>query len=277
MKTSVAAMVTAAERLVTSAPGHPGSIAILLTADEEGDARHGTAAVVDALRARGDAIDWCIVGEPTSSERLGDTVKNGRRGSLNGMLRVRGVQCHVAYPERGLNPIHVAAPALAELCATEWDRGNAYFGATTFQISNIHAGTGAVNVVPGVLDVVFNLRYSPESPADTLTERVEAVLRRHGLDYDLRWSVSAEPFITPRGALVDAVSAAVTAVTGMTPTLSTSGGTSDGRFLATLAREVIEFGPLNESIHKIDEKIAIADIGPLSAIYERVARALLGS
>ena len=275
MKSSVAAMITAVERVVATAPGHPGSLALLLTADEEGDALHGTTAVVETLRARGDAIDWCIVGEPTSSARLGDTLKNGRRGSLNGTLRVRGVQGHVAYPERGRNPIHMAAPALAELCATEWDQGNAYFGATTFQVSNIHAGTGAVNVVPGTLEVMFNFRFSPESPADTLTRRVHGILSGHGLDYELEWSVTAEPFITAKGALVEAVSQAVIGVTGVTPALSTSGGTSDGRFLATLAGEVVEFGPLNESIHKIDERIAIADLEPLSVIYERAARALL--
>lgn len=275
MKASVAAMVTAVERIAASTPSHAGSLAVLLTADEEGDALHGTVAVVDALRARGDTIDACIVGEPTSSERFGDTLKNGRRGSLTGVLRVRGIQCHVAYPERGRNPVHQAAPALAELCATEWDRGTAYFGATTFQVSNIHAGTGAVNVVPGTLEVVFNFRFSPESPAATLRGRVEAILERHALDYEVAWTVSAEPFLTPRGPLVASVIAAVEGVTGVTPQLSTSGGTSDGRFLATLAREVVEFGPLNESIHKVDEKVAVADLGPLSAIYERIARTLL--
>lgn len=276
MKTSVAAMVTAAERVVEWAPLHHGSIAILLTADEEGDALHGTTAVVETLRARGETIDACIVGEPTSSERFGDTLKNGRRGSLNGVLRVRGIQCHVAYPERGRNPIHAAAPALAELCATQWDDGNAYFGATGFQISNIHAGTGAHNVVPGTLELLFNFRFSPESPVGTLQRRVHAALDRHGLEYDLQWSVTAEPFITAAGPLVDAMTRAVSTVTGIQPRLSTSGGTSDGRFLATLAREVVEFGPLNESIHKIDEKIAVADIGPLSTIYELAARTLLG-
>jgi succinyl-diaminopimelate desuccinylase len=276
MKVSVAAMTTAAERVVASLGSGAGSVAILLTADEEGDALHGTAAVVDALVARNVRIDHCVVGEPTSAARFGDTMKNGRRGSLSGNLRVRGVQCHVAYPERGRNPIHQAAPALAELAATAWDRGNDYFGPTTFQISNIHAGTGAPNVVPGALDVQFNLRFSPESPADRLRERIHAVLNRHGLEYELQWTVSAEPFLTPAGPLVDAVRRAVADVTGVTPALSTSGGTSDGRFLAKVAGQVVEFGPLNDTIHKIDERVAVGDIAPLSIIYERVARTLLG-
>lgn len=274
MKASVAAFVTAAERLARRS-SLPGSLAILLTSDEEGEAVHGTTAVVETLRDRGEGIDACIVGEPTSSERFGDTVKNGRRGSLNGTLTVRGLQCHVAYPERGRNPIHEAAPALAELCATEWDRGTDWFGATSFQISNIHAGTGAVNVVPGTLQVVFNFRFSPESPAEVLKARVHDVLDRYRLDYSLDWTVNAQPFITPVGPLVDAVSAAIADVTGERPMLSTSGGTSDGRFIATLAREVVEFGPLNDTIHKIDERIAVADLGPLSRIYEQVALTLL--
>jgi succinyl-diaminopimelate desuccinylase len=277
MKGSVAAMVTAARRIAADSPDHPGSIAVLLTSDEEGDALHGTMAVVDALRARGDGIDACIVGEPTSSERLGDTLKNGRRGSLNGVLTVKGVQGHVAYPDRVRNPIHLAAPAIATLCAQEWDHGNAYFGPTSFQISNIHAGTGANNVVPGALEVTFNFRFSPESPVGTLTSRVQAVLEAHGLDCELVWTVNAEPFLTPAGRLVEAVRSAVASVTGVDAALSTSGGTSDGRFLATLAREVVEFGPINESIHKIDERIAVADLGPLSTIYERAVRALLGT
>ena len=276
MKASVAAMVTAAERIVRSTPGHAGSIALLITSDEEGDALHGTVAVVEALRAREIVLDACIVGEPTSAHRFGDTVKNGRRGSLSGALRVHGVQCHVAYPERGRNPIHQVAPALAELSTTEWDRGNKYFGPTTFQVSTIHAGTGALNVVPGGVDVHFNLRFSPESPADTLRHRIESVLNRHGLEYDLEWTVGAEPFMTPVGPLVDALREAVRSEVGVTPVLSTSGGTSDGRFLAPVSRQVVEFGPMNDTIHKIDERVAVADLGPLSAIYERVARELLG-
>ena len=276
MKASVAAMVTAAERLVVAAPLHRGSIAILLTSDEEGDALHGTVAVVETLRARGDAIDQCLIGEPTSAVRFGDMVKTGRRGSLGGVLRVTGVQGHVAYPERGRNPIHEAAPALAELSAMRWDEGNDHFGPTTFQISNIHAGTGAPNVVPGTLDVQFNLRFSPQSPADGLQARIIDVLERHGLDYTVQWTVNAQPFMTPGGALLEAVRDAVERVTGVAPRPSTSGGTSDGRFLATIAREVVEFGPLNETIHQIDECVAAADLGPLSAIYERVVRTLLG-
>lgn len=275
MKASVAAMVTAAERLVVAAPAHRGSIALLLTSDEEGDALHGTVAVVDTLRARGDSIDQCLIGEPTSSERFGDTVKTGRRGSLSAVLRVTGVQCHVAYPERGRNPIHEAAPALAELSATRWDEGNGHFGPTTFQISNVHAGTGAPNVVPGMLEVQFNLRFSTQSTADALQARIVDVLDRHGLEYDVQWTVNAEPFMTPGGALLEAVIAAVERVTGVEPRPSTSGGTSDGRFLVAIAREVVEFGPLNHTIHKIDERVAVADLGPLSAIYERVARTLL--
>ena len=276
MKSSVAAMVTAAERIALADPAHGGSIALLLTADEEGDALHGTVAVVDMLRSRGTRLDYCLVGEPTSASQFGDTVKNGRRGSLSGKLRVKGIQCHVAYPERGRNPIHDAAPALVELAATQWDAGNEYFGPTTFQISNIHAGTGAPNVVPGTLDVQFNLRFSPQSPALSLQQRVQAVLDRHGIDYELVWTIAAEPFMTPEGELVEAVRDAVMQEVGVAPALSTSGGTSDGRFLTTIAVQVVEFGPMNDTIHKIDERIAVADLGPLSAIYERVTRRLLG-
>ena len=271
MKASVAAMITAAERVARArgSKGGAGSIAILLTSDEEGDAVDGTSAVVSTLQARGETIEACIVGEPTSTERFGDTIKNGRRGSLNGRLRVVGQQCHIAYPERGRNPIHDAAPALDALIATEWDRGNDYFQPTSFQISNIHAGTGASNIIPGTLEVAFNFRFSSESSASALQARVGEVLDRHRLQYELQWTLIGEPFLTPRGPLVDGLAAAVHAVAGVRPTLSTSGGTSDGRFLAKLAREVVEFGPLNESIHKIDEHVRVADLEPLSAIYER--------
>ena len=252
-----------------SRTGKRGSIAVLLTSDEEGDAVDGTAAVVSILRERGETIDACIVGEPTSTERFGDTIKNGRRGSLNGRLRVRGQQCHIAYPERGRNPIHDAAPAIAALVSAEWDRGNEYFQPTSFQISNIHAGTGASNIIPGALDVALNFRYSPESTSQELQARVREILERHSMQFDLEWTVIGEPFLTPRGRLVDALMASVESVSGVRPTLSTSGGTSDGRFLARLAREVVEFGPLNLSIHKIDEHVRVADLGPLSMIYER--------
>ena len=274
MKAGVAAMVTAAERVARTASGH-GSIAILLTSDEEGDAVDGTAAVVSALTARGETIDACIIGEPTSSERFGDTIKNGRRGSLNGKLRVHGQQCHIAYPERGRNPIHDAARALSELVWLPWDRGNAYFQPTSFQISNIHAGTGASNVIPGTLEVWFNFRFSPESSAQGLQARMRDILDGHRLRYDLEWTLIGEPFLTPRGELVDALSASVKSIAGVQPSLSTTGGTSDGRFLARLASEVIEFGPLNDSIHKIDEHVRIADLEPLSVIYERTIKQLL--
>jgi succinyl-diaminopimelate desuccinylase len=286
MKASVAAMVTAAERVVRASDGR-GSVAILLTSDEEGDAVDGTAAVVSTLHTRGETIDACIIGEPTSTERFGDTIKNGRRGSLNGRLRVRGQQCHIAYPERGRNPIHDAARALDALISAEWDRGNEYFQPTSFQISNIHAGTGVSNVIPGTLEAWFNFRFSPESSAAALQARVREILdglsRASGtsraddrLQYELEWTLIGEPFLTPRGALVAALTASVQSVAGVQPALSTSGGTSDGRFLARLAREVVEFGPLNDSIHKIDERVRVADLGPLSTIYERTIMAVWG-
>jgi len=275
MKTSVAAMVTAVERIVGDTPNHAGSIALLLTSDEEGTAVDGTAAVVRELQSRGVTIDACIVGEPTSVERLGDTIKNGRRGSLNGALTVKGVQCHIAYPERGLNPIHSALPALAALAATEWDRGNEYFSPTSFQIAQVRAGAGAVNTIPGSLEVLFNFRFSTESTAEGLKTRVASVLDAHGVDYDLTWSLSGNPFLSVRGGLVDSLSAAVESNTGVTPALSTTGGTSDGRFLAAIAREVVEFGPVSASIHGIDEHVRLADIAPLSGIYEQTVRALL--
>lgn len=275
MKASVAAMVTALERVVADDVRHPGSLALLLTSDEEGAASDGTAAVVDWLRTRGIGIDACVVGEPTSDRTLGDTIKNGRRGSLGGRLLVRGEQCHIAYPERGRSPILEALPALAELAATVWDEGHAQFPPTRFQISNIHAGAGAVNIIPGTLEVLFNFRFSTASTSDSLRERVHAVLDRHGLDYEVSWTISGQPFLTPDGPLVRAASEAVTSVTGVVPTLSTSGGTSDGRFLATVSKEVVEFGPLNGTIHKVDECVAVEDLAPLSVIYERIARAAL--
>ena len=272
MKGPLAAMITAAERVART---DSGSIAILLTSDEEGDAVDGTAAVVSMLSDRGETIDACIVGEPTSSERFGDTIKNGRRGSLNGRLRVRGQQCHIAYPERGRNPINDAAGAVAALVDTEWDRGNDYFQPTSFQFSNIHAGTGASNVIPGTLETWFNFRFSPESSAESLQARVREILDRYQLQYALEWTLIGEPFLTRRGPLVDALIASAESITGIRPELSTSGGTSDGRFLATLAREVVEFGPVNDSIHKIDEHVRIADLEPLSMIYEHTMRKIL--
>jgi succinyl-diaminopimelate desuccinylase len=275
MKTSIAAFVTAVERFVQANPRHPGSIALLITADEEGVAVDGTVRVVEALRARGEQLDYCIVGEPTCSERLGDTIKNGRRGSLSGELMVKGVQGHVAYPHLARNPVHQAAPALAELAHTVWDEGNEYFPPTTFQISNLHAGTGATNVVPGELRVMFNFRFSTASTVEGLKARVHAVLDRAGLDYHIAWSLSGMPFLTPSGQLVRAMSAAIEAETGTAPALSTTGGTSDGRFIATLCREVVEFGPVNATIHKLNERVALADAERLSRIYERVLGSLL--
>lgn len=275
MKASVAAMVTASERFVSAHPDHPGSIALLLTSDEEGDAVDGTAAVVDVLRARGDAIHACIIGEPTSTGRLGDAMKNGRRGSLHGVLTVKGRQGHVAYPEIARNPIHMAMPALAELAATEWDRGDESFAPTSFQISSVHAGTGANNVIPATLEVVFNLRFSPASPVEALKARVHQLLDRHGVDCDVAWTPASLPFISPRGRLVDALSGAVAAVTGITPALSTGGGTSDGRFLAAISTELVEFGPVNATIHAVNERVRVADLAPLSLIYEQTIAALL--
>jgi len=275
MKGPLAALVTAAERVVGQSPDHAGSIALLLTSDEEGAAVDGTVAVVEALQARGETIDACIVGEPTSASRLGDTVKNGRRGSLNGTLSVKGVPCHIAYPERGRNPIHIALAALAELVAVEWDCGNEHFPPSSFQISNVHAGAGTVNVIPGSLDVLFNVRFSPESTVEGIKARVHGVLDRHGVEYDLLWTLAGSPFMTGRGRLVSALERAIGEVTSLTPQLSTSGGTSDGRFIARIASEVVECGPVAEAMHGVDERVRIADLGPLSVIYERTVMALL--
>ncbi len=275
MKASVAAIVTAAERVVAAAPARGGTLAILLTSDEEGAAVDGTAAVVRVLQDRGIRLDACIVGEPTSVARFGDTIKNGRRGSLTGALTVKGVQCHIAYPERGRNPIQAALPALAELAASEWDRGNAFFSPTSFQIAHVQSGAGAVNVIPGSLDAGFNFRFSTEVTPDELRRRVEAVLERHGLDYELTWTLSASPFLSSRGALVTALLDAVRSVARIDPELSTSGGTSDGRFLAALSREVVEFGPVGASIHAIDEHVRLDELAPLSRVYEQTVTTLL--
>jgi succinyl-diaminopimelate desuccinylase len=277
MKTSISAFVTAVERYVSAHPSHAGSIALLITADEEGVAVDGTTRVVDALKARGELLDYCIIGEPTSVERLGDTIKNGRRGSLSGTLVVAGTQGHVAYPHLAKNPVHLAAPALAELAAIRWDDGNEYFPPTTWQISNIHAGTGATNVIPGELTVLFNFRFGTASTVDSLKQRLEAVLAAHHLDYRLEWSLSGMPFLTPRGKLVAAATSAIREITGVEAELSTTGGTSDGRFIATICPQLLELGPVNASIHKIDEHVALPDIDALSRIYQRMLEQLLAS
>jgi succinyl-diaminopimelate desuccinylase len=275
MKSSIAAMVVAAEEFVAAHPGHRGSLALLLTSDEEGPSVDGTAKVVETLRARGQKIDHCIVGEPTSVERLGDMIKNGRRGTLSGRLTVRGVQGHIAYPQLARNPIHLVAPALAELVAVEWDRGNEYFPPTSWQMSNVHAGTGATNVIPGELVVDFNFRFCTESTPESLKSRVHAVLDRHGLDYRIDWVLGGSPFLTPRGTLSDAVSAAIEKHTGLRTELSTTGGTSDGRFIASICPQVIELGPVNASIHKIDEHVDPASIETLKNIYRDTLSTLL--
>jgi succinyl-diaminopimelate desuccinylase len=276
MKSSLAAFVVAIEQFVAARPDHRGSIALLLTSDEEGEATDGTVRVVDVLKARGETIDCCIVGEPTSATRLGDTLKNGRRGSLSARLLIKGVQGHVAYPEKVKNPIHLAAPALAELAATRWDEGNDYFPPTSFQISNIKAGTGATNVVPGRLEVLCNFRFSTASTVEELQKRVHALLDRHDLEYEIEWTLGGRPFLTPRGRLVEVLAEAVRQVTGVEPELSTSGGTSDGRFIADICPEVVELGPVNASIHQVDEHIALADLEPLAAIYRTALERLLG-
>ena len=275
MKSSVAAFVVAAEEFVGANAAHRGSIALLLTSDEEGPATDGTVKVVDALRARGEKIDYCIVGEPTSVNALGDTIKNGRRGSLSGRLTVVGVQGHVAYPQLVRNPVHQVSPALAELAAERWDDGNEFFPPTTFQVSNMRAGTGALNVVPGSCEVDFNLRFASVSNAESLMQRIEAILRKHGLEFSVRWTVGAQPFLTPPGDLSTSITRAIAEVTGRTTELSTTGGTSDGRFISTFCAQVIELGPPNASIHKIDEHIAVADLEPLKNVYRRTLELLL--
>lgn len=275
MKSSIAAMITACERFIGQHAGHRGSIAFLLTSDEEGPSVDGTVKVIEHLKARGEQIDWCLVGEPSSRTQTGDVIKNGRRGSLNGVLRVHGQQGHVAYPQLADNPIHRAAAALAELVATEWDGGNAHFPPTTFQISNINAGTGAENVIPGELHILFNLRFSTESTPESIRSRVHAILDRHGLDYSIDWKLSGLPFITPAGELVDAARRAIRSITGIETELSTSGGTSDGRFIAPTGAQVVELGPLNATIHKTNECVNLAELDTLSSIYERILELLL--
>jgi succinyl-diaminopimelate desuccinylase len=275
MKGSIAAMVTACERFVGKHPEHQGSIAFLITSDEEGPAVNGTVKVVETLQKRDEKIDWCLVGEPSSTDKVGDVVKNGRRGSLNGRLSIKGKQGHIAYPHLAQNPIHLLSPALTELCAVEWDQGNEDFPPTSFQISNLNAGTGATNVIPGTADVVFNFRYSTEVTHDQLQQQVEAILDKHGLNYDLQWELSGQPFRTASGQLLEAVQQAIHQVTGYQTTLSTSGGTSDGRFIAPTGTQVIELGPLNATIHQIDECVSITDLDTLSQIYETLLIHLL--
>ncbi|MDB6063129.1 MAG: succinyldiaminopimelate desuccinylase [Verrucomicrobiaceae bacterium] len=275
MKGSLAAMVTACERFVANTPNHGGRIAFLITSDEEGIAVDGTVKVVEWLQQRGEKITWCVVGEPSSSNSVGDTIKNGRRGSLGAKLTIKGVQGHVAYPEKARNPIHLAAPALAELTQQIWDNGNAFFPATSFQISNINAGTGTTNVIPGQLEILCNFRFSTESTEAGLRERTEAILQKHGLDYDVEWSLSGAPFLTAEGALVEATAAAIREVTGTQTQLSTAGGTSDGRFIAPTGAQVVELGPVNATIHKVDEHVVAADLDLLSSMYEGILRRLL--
>jgi succinyl-diaminopimelate desuccinylase len=277
MKSSIAAFVVAVEEAVAASTVPAGAIALLITSDEEGPATDGTVKVVELLRARGERLDCCIVGEPTSVATLGDTIKNGRRGSMSARLTVRGLQGHVAYPHLARNPVHLFAPALAELASIDWDRGNEYFPPTTWQVSNLHAGTGATNVVPGELTVDFNFRFSTASTVEGLQQRVHELLDRHGLDYAIQWSVSGLPFLTPRGSLSDALSAAIAAETGVRAELSTTGGTSDGRFIAGICPQVVEFGPVNDTIHKIDENIEVAALEPLKNVYRRTLERLLGS
>ncbi len=274
MKTSIAAFTVAVEEFLANNPTPEIGIALLLTSDEEGPSVDGTVVVCEKLRERGEKMDFCIVGEPTSVERLGDMIKNGRRGSLTGKLTVKGIQAHIAYPQLGLNPIHKAMPALAELAATEWDQGNEFFPPTSFQVSNIHGGTGAGNIIPNRVVIDFNFRFASVSTAEALQQRVHAILDKHGLDYELQWTVGGQPFLTTPGELVEAVQGAIHAVTGVDTELSTTGGTSDGRFISKICPQVIEFGPINASIHKIDEHVRVADLDPLKEIYRGVLERL---
>ncbi|MEO8847178.1 MAG: succinyl-diaminopimelate desuccinylase [Casimicrobiaceae bacterium] len=275
MKGSLAAFVVAIEAFVAASPDAPGSIALAITSDEEGPATDGTLRIVEALRARGETIDHCIIGEPSSVQRLGDMIKNGRRGTLSGTLTVNGVQGHIAYPHLADNPIHRIAPALAELATIGWDNGNEYFPPTTWQCSNVHAGTGATNVIPGTLELQFNWRYSTASTREQLVARLEDVLRRHGVDYGLEFPSSGMPFLTPRGKLVDVIEATLDAKLGVAPELSCTGGTSDGRFLAGIAREIVELGPVNATIHKVDECVSVTDLEALAAVYRGILDRLL--
>ena len=275
MKGSLASMVVACEAFVAEHPNHKGSIAFLITSDEEGPAVNGTVKVVEHLEARGEKMTWCIVGEPSSTHHTGDTIKNGRRGSLGAKLTVKGIQGHVAYPHLARNPIHQVAPALAELSSEHWDSGNEYFPATSFQISNINGGTGATNVIPGDVEVVFNFRFSTELTADQIKQRVEGIFEKHELEYDLDWTLNGLPFLTPEGNLVDACRSAILEATGITSELSTSGGTSDGRFIAPTGTQVVELGPCNATIHKVNEHILADDLNKLTGIYQGILTHLL--
>jgi len=275
MKGSLAAMVTACERFIANHPDHIGSIAFLITSDEEGPSINGTVKVVEHLEARNEKIKWCLVGEPSSSKQLGDVIKNGRRGSLNGYLTVTGTQGHVAYPHLADNPIHNFTPAMTELCAQLWDKGNEFFPPTTFQVSNIDSGTGAENVIPGTLNTKFNFRFSTETTEQQLKKTVHDILDKYELNYELKWRLSGNPFITPRGELVSAATDSIKSVTGVDAELSTSGGTSDGRFIAPTGAQVLELGPLNATIHQINECVSCDDLDKLSAIYEGILNQLL--
>ncbi len=277
MKGSLAAMVTACETFVANHPNHTGRIAFLITSDEEGPAKYGTVKVVEWLEARNEKITWCLVGEPSSTHAVGDVIKNGRRGSLGANLTVKGVQGHVAYPHLAKNPIHIAAPALAEMAAEEWDQGNEFFPATSFQISNINAGTGATNVIPGTCHVVFNFRFSTELTEADLRQRTEAILDKHGLEYDLEWALSGQPFLTGRGNLVDAMLDSIREATGLEAELSTAGGTSDGRFIAPTGAQVVELGPVNATIHKVNECVKAEDLDKLSSIYRGILQRILAA
>lgn len=277
MKSSLAAFITSIEAFLQQHADHDGSIALLITSDEEGVAIDGTVKVVETLKAREELIDYCIVGEPTCTDKLGDTIKNGRRGSLSGNLTVMGIQGHIAYPHLAKNPIHLVAPAIAELAQTEWDQGNEYFPPTTWHISNIHAGTGATNVIPGTLNLLFNFRFSTASTVESLKTKVHQILDKHGLNYELQWELSGKPFLTEKAELANAMHAAIASVTTLEPQLSTSGGTSDGRFIADICKQVIEFGPCNATIHKLNEHVNVDDLDKLSRIYQLTMENLLVS
>jgi succinyl-diaminopimelate desuccinylase len=275
MKASLAGFITAIERFLATHPHHSGSITLLITSDEEGIATDGTVRVVDVLEARGETIDYCIVGEPTSTDKLGDTIKNGRRGSISGHLIVKGHQGHIAYPHLAQNPIHLLAPALTDLVNEHWDHGNDFFPPTSWQVSNLNSGTGATNVIPGTADVKFNFRFSTEQTAESLKKRVHEILDSHQLDYELEWTLSGHPFLTEPGTLTNSIGTAVEKVTGVRPELSTSGGTSDGRFIKRIARELVEFGPVNATIHKLNECVKVEDVETLSQVYEATLKELL--